>query len=46
MNIINTERYSFNFIKKAQEPDIEFQKQLEEQRKQEALIAIEEKGFV
>jgi len=42
---MDSQRYSFNFIKKAQEPDPEFQKKLEEQRVQEALERIEADGL-
>lgn len=43
---ISNDKYSFNFIKKAQEPDPEFQKKLEEQRIQETLERIEIDGLM
>lgn len=43
---MDNQKYSFNFIKKAQEPDPEFQKKLEEQKRQETLARIEEAGLV
>jgi hypothetical protein len=43
---IDNARYSFNFIRKAQEPDPEFQKKLEEQRIQETLERIEIDGLM
>ena len=43
---LDKSKYSFNFIKKAQEQDPEFQKKLEEQRIQETLERIEADGLM
>lgn len=43
---MDDQRYSFNFIKKAMEPDPEFKEKLEEQKRQDTLARIEEAGLV